>query len=124
MARMKALALTMALGLLGYCLLILVDDPLSGGAIPFFILLGIGQISAFLGAQTIIGKEAPEAVRGSVIGLFNFCGAFGILVLTGIGGWLFDHVGPWAPFFLVGVLNGAIALLAWGQLRRERAAAG
>lgn len=121
MDRMKALGLTMLLGFAGYCALALVDDPLSGAAIPFFMLLGIGQISAFLGAQTIIGKEAPEAVRGSVIGLFNFCGAFGILVLTGIGGWLFDHVAPWAPFFLVGVLNGGIALMCWLQYRSERA---
>jgi MFS family permease len=119
MNRLTALGWTMMLGFLGYCALALVKDPLSAVAIPFFILLGIGQISAFLGAQTVIGKEAPEAVRGSVIGLFNFCGAFGILVLTGIGGWLFDHVAPWAPFFLVGVLNGIIALMCWAQLRSE-----
>lgn len=121
MARMKSLAVTMALGLIGYCALILVEDPLLPAAIPFFVLLGIGQISAFLGAQTVIGKEAPEEVRASVIGLFNFSGALGILVLTGIGGVLFDQVGPWAPFFLVGLLNGAVALLAWWQLRQERA---
>lgn len=121
MNRMKALGFTMLLGLVGYCALALVDDPLSGAAIPFFMLLGIGQISAFLGAQTIIGKEAPEGVRGSVIGLFNFCGALGILMLTGIGGWLFDYVAPWAPFFLVGILNGVIALLCWLQFRSERA---
>jgi predicted MFS family arabinose efflux permease len=120
MDRMKALGLTMALGLIGYCLLVLVGDPLLPAAIPFFVLLGIGQISAFLGAQTIIGKEAPEAVRGSVIGLFNFFGAVGILILTGVGGWLFDNVGPWAPFFLVGILNGVIAFLCWAQYRRER----
>jgi MFS family permease len=119
MARMKALALCMGLGMIGYCALVLVDDPLLPMAIPFFVLLGVGQISAFLGAQTIIGKEAPEAVRASVIGVFNFCGALGILILTGIGGLLFDRVGPWAPFFLVGLLNGAVALLAWWQLRRE-----
>ncbi len=120
MARMKVLALTMGLGFVGYCTLVLVDDPLAPMAIPFFILLGIGQISAFLGAQTIIGKEAPEAVRGSVIGLFNLSGAFGILVLSGVGGWLFDQVGPWAPFFLVGLLNGAIALMALARLASER----
>jgi MFS family permease len=121
MARMKALALTMGLGMVGYCALIFVKDPLLPMAIPFFVLLGIGQISAFLGAQTIIGKEAPEAVRASVIGVFNFCGALGILILTGIGGLLFDRVGPWAPFFLVGLLNGAVALLGWAQYRREQA---
>lgn len=123
MQRMKALALCMGLGMVGYCALILVDDPLLPLAIPFFVLLGIGQISAFLGAQTIIGKEAPEAVRASVIGVFNFCGALGILILTGVGGVLFDQVGPWAPFFLVGLLNGAVALLAWREQRRENALA-
>ncbi len=119
MKRMKALSWCMGLGMVGYCALVLVGDPLKPLAIPFFVLLGIGQISAFLGAQTIIGKEAPEAVRASVIGVFNFCGALGILILTGIGGVLFDRVGPWAPFFLVGLLNGAVALLAWREQRRE-----
>ena len=122
MNRMKTLALTMLLGMIGYCALVLVGDPLGPAAIPFLVMLGIGQISAFLGAQTIIGKEAPEAVRGSVIGLFNFCGALGILLLTGIGGWLFDAVGPRAPVFLVGILNGVIALLCWAQFRKESAA--
>ena len=88
-------------------------------AIPFFVLLGIGQISAFLGAQTVIAKEAPEHARGAVIGAFNFCGAVGILILSVIGGWLFDHVGPWAPFMLVGVLNGCIGALALLEQRRE-----
>ena len=119
MKRMKALALTMLLGAVGYAALVLVADPLESMAIPFFMLLGIGQISALLGSQTLIGKEAPEATRGSVIGLFNFCGALGILILTGIGGILFDRIGPWAPFMLVGVLNGVVFLLAWAQQRRE-----
>jgi MFS family permease len=120
MARMKALGLCMALGGIGYCVMYLVDDPLNPANFALFALLGIGQISAFIGAQTVIGKEAPEATRGSVIGLFNFFGALGILILTGIGGWLFDRVGPWAPFMLVGVLNFALALLCWWQFRREK----
>jgi MFS family permease len=119
MKRMKALALCMLLGAVGYCAMVLVGDPLESMAIPFFMLLGIGQISALLGSQTLIGKEAPEETRGSVIGVFNFCGALGILILTGVGGILFDKIGPWAPFMLVGVLNGVVFLLAWSQQRRE-----
>lgn len=119
MGRMKSLAFTMALGAIGYCSLFFVENPLLPAAIPLFVLLGIGQISALLGAQTAIAKEAPEEVRGSVIGVYNFCGALGILLLTGIGGWLFDAVGPWAPFMLVGALNGVVGLLAWAQHRRE-----
>ena len=116
--RLVSLGTAMMLGAFGYCLLYFVDDPLSGAAIPFFMLLGIGQISAFLGAQTTISKEAPEAMRGSIIGAFNFCGAVGILVLTALGGWLFDHVGPWAPFMVVGILNGVVGLLAFFAHRR------
>jgi MFS family permease len=123
MKRMNVLALCMGLGAVGYCALILVGDPLAPASLAFFALLGVGQISAFLGAQTTIAKEAPEETRGSVIGTFNFCGAMGILVLSVIGGWLFDEVGPWAPFFLVGLLNGAVAVAALWLGARERAEA-
>jgi MFS family permease len=116
--RLKMLGLAMAIGAAGYLSMGLVDDPLGGAAIPFFALLGIGQISAVLGAQTLIGKVAPAAERGSVIGMFNFCGAVGILIIGAVGGWAFDHVGPAAPFLIVGVLNGAVALAAFMAARR------
>jgi MFS family permease len=110
--RTTALALSMAIAAIGYCAMHFVGDPLSGQAIPLFVLLGIGQISAFLGAQSIISKEAPEAERGAVIGTFSFFGALGILVLATAGGWLFDAVSPQATFVMIGVLNGLIALIA------------
>jgi MFS family permease len=124
MARLSVLALCMGLGAIGYCSMILVGDPLAPVSLPLFALLGIGQISAFLGAQTVIAKEAPEELRGSVIGAFNFCGAVGILILSLLGGLLFDAVGPWATFFMVGVLNGLVALLALWLGRAEAAPRG
>jgi MFS family permease len=108
--RLTALAICMALGAVGYLATLLIGDPLSASAAPLFVLLGIGQISAFIGSQALIGKEAPEAERGSVIGLFNLCGAFGILVLGTVGGVMFDAVGPQSPFVLVGALNLVIAI--------------
>ncbi len=124
MKRMNVLALCMGLGAVGYCCMIFVKDPLAVATLPLFALLGIGQISAFLGAQTVIAKEAPAEMRGSVIGVFNFSGAIGILVLSVLGGYLYDRVGPWATFFMVGILNGCIAALAlWLSRREARAAA-
>ena len=110
--RLRMLGLAMLIGAAGYLAMMLVDDPLGRAAIPLFALLGIGQISAVLGAQTLIGKAAPEASRGSVIGMFNFCGALGILVIGAVGGWAFDHYGPASPFIIVGVLNGLVGLAA------------
>ncbi len=109
--RVTVLALCMGLAAIGNFSLLLLDDPLGGNAIWFFVMLGIGQISVYLGAQSLIGQEAPTRERGSVIGAFNVSGAFGILLITVVGGRLFDHVDPRAPFVVVGVIN-LILLLA------------
>jgi MFS family permease len=108
--RVTGLAICMGLASVGYLSMIFVGDPLLGTSLPLFALLGLGEISAFFGAQTLIGQEAPIAQRGSVVAFFNFCGAIGILVTSKAGGWLFDHVGPSGPFIMIGALNVAVLL--------------
>jgi MFS family permease len=103
--RVTVLAICMGLSAIGNLALLLLVDPLGSDAIWFFVMLGIGQISVYLGAQSLIGQEAPTRERGSVIGAFNVSGAIGILVITVLGGRLFDHVDPRAPFVVVGVIN-------------------
>lgn len=95
----------MALAALGNLSLLALEDPLSSYGPIFFILLGIGQISVYLGGQSLIGQEAPAGQRGSVLGAFNVAGAIGILLITPVGGYLFDRVDPRAPFIVVGVIN-------------------
>ena len=102
----------MALASIGYASTWFIDDPLSPAAIPLFLLLGVGQISAFFGATVLISHEAPKLKRGAVIGMFNMCGAIGIFVSSGIGGRLFDSIGPAAPFVLVGGMNFCVFLMA------------
>jgi predicted MFS family arabinose efflux permease len=109
---MTGLAVCMGLATVGYLLLIFVEDPLDKANIPFFLLLGIGQISAFLGSTTLIGKEAPVAQRGSVIGAFSVAGALGILITSGVGGSIFDSIDPRAPFMLLGVMNLVVLVAA------------
>jgi len=103
--RATALAICMVLAAIGNLSLLLLDDPLASHAILFYILLGIGQISVFLAGQSLIGQEAPAATRGSVLGAFNISGAIGILLITLIGGRLFDAIDPRAPFAVVGIIN-------------------
>jgi MFS family permease len=110
--RVTGIVICMALATAGYLATMFVDDPTSRGAIPILVLLGIGQISAFLGSATLIGQEAPRVNRGSVVGVFNSCGAIGILIASSIGGRMFDSIGPSAPFVLVGVFNGVVLLFA------------
>jgi len=110
--RVTGLVICMSLATAEFLATMFVDDPTARSAIPIFVLLGIGQISAFLGSATLIGQEAPESKRGSVVGVFNSCGAIGILIASSIGGRLFDSVGPSAPFVLVGVFNCLVLIAA------------
>ena len=110
--RVTGAIICMGLAAVGYSAMWFVDNPLEPAAVPWFLLLGVGQISAFFGATTLISAEAPRLSRGSVVGAFNMCGAIGIFFASGIGGRLFDSVGPAAPFLLIGVANAVVMLLA------------
>jgi MFS family permease len=103
--RVTALAICMVLAAIGNLALLLLADPTAPEGIWFFILLGIGQISVFLAAQSLIGQEAPVDRRGAVLGAFNVAGAIGILLIVLVGGPLFDAIDPRAPFVVVGVVN-------------------
>lgn len=103
--RVTAITCCMFMAALGYLGMGFVTNPLERVDLPLIILLGIGQISAFIGSQALVGQEAPVLQRGAVLGGFNISGAVGILFCSVVGGWLFDNIGPQGPFILVGGLN-------------------
>ncbi len=106
------LAFCMALATAGYLCMGFVIDPTTSEAVPFVILLGVGQISAFFGSQALVGQEAPIAERGAVVGGFNIMGAIGILFCSVVGGYLFDTVSPSATFVMVGAINALVFVMA------------
>ena len=110
--RVTAMGIGAGLGAIGFTAMGFVGDPLATAAIPFIIMLGIGQVSCFSAAQALIGQEAPLEERGAVLGVFGLCGAVGIIIATGIGGWLFDNWMYAGPFVLVGLANAVIVILA------------
>jgi MFS family permease len=110
--RVTGTLICMSLAAMGFLFTDLVDDPLARESLIYFVLLGIGQISAFVGAATLIGQEAPIASRGAVVGMFNISGAIGIFVCTAVGGRLFDAIGPHAVFEMVGGLTVLVVLYA------------
>ncbi len=110
--RVTAMAIGASLGAAGFTATWFIDDPLATVSIPFFLLLGIGQMSCFAAAQALIGQEAPVKERGAVLGAFGLCGAAGIMLATGVGGWLFDTWMKAGPFIIVGFANAVIVLLA------------
>lgn len=64
-------------------------------------------------------------LKGSIAGMYSFVGGAGILLLTKLGGALFDSWTPGAPFFMLAIFNGillvAVAVVGGGSaLWRKR----
>lgn len=47
-------------------------------------------------------------LKGSIAGVYSLCGGFAILLLTKLGGYLFDKVSTGAPFYMMAVFNGIL----------------
>ncbi|KAF8471882.1 hypothetical protein BDZ91DRAFT_846474 [Kalaharituber pfeilii] len=63
----------------------------------------------FLSGSNI--DENPGELKGSIAGVYSLCGGAGILLLTKGGGLLFDKWTPGAPFWILGVFMGVLALV-------------
>jgi len=110
--RVTALCIAMALASAGYSLMGQLDDPLSGLAIPVAVLLGMGEISVIVAGGALLGQEARVDLQGAVIGAFNLMGGIGIVMVSGLGGVIYDTMGPTMPFVLMGLLNGLLLMAA------------
>lgn len=84
------------------------------------------EVAPLLETVEALPEDAVSRVRlkGSVAGVYSWCGGAAILLLTKLGGWLFDVWDAGAPFYLMAVFNGlllaAVAGIDLGQAARRR----
>ncbi|KAI0024703.1 hypothetical protein F4780DRAFT_795252 [Xylariomycetidae sp. FL0641] len=70
-------------------------------------------------------RIARVQLKGSVAGVYSWCGGAAILLLTKLGGWLFDVAAPGAPFYMMALFNAVLLVASLGidvVQRRRRAA--
>jgi MFS family permease len=109
-SRVTAVSLASGLAAAVYLSIFFVTDPTASWVMFLLGVMGIAEISAFVSSQALVGERAEARRRGAIIGFFGVSGAVGILIGTAGGGWLFAHIGPFAPFVLFGILNGIVFL--------------
>lgn len=73
------------------------------------------------------GSKGRAHLKGSIAGVYSFGGGAGILLLTKLGGKLFDTWTPGAPFFMLAIFNGVLMVVvavvgAGGEIGRRRKA--
>ena len=113
--RVTGLFIAMVLAAIGYFAIGNVTDPYD---MPVMMtatfILGIGEISAIVAGNALLGQEAPAKIRGASVGVFSLIGTCGILTATFCGGIVFDTFGPGAPFLMMSAVNAVIVI--WSLL--------
>ncbi|KAI0834782.1 hypothetical protein F5Y06DRAFT_277885 [Hypoxylon sp. FL0890] len=78
------------------------------------------ETDALLGQEAGINsgaKKEPASrvqLKGSIAGVYSWCGGAAILLLTKLGGYLFDVTSHGAPFYMMAIFNGALLLASIG----------
>ncbi|KAF8933573.1 major facilitator superfamily domain-containing protein [Dissophora ornata] len=79
----------------------------------FVCMVGIGQIGMIITGMTLVnGTYVDPKYRGSVAGVFSFCGAISIMIMAKLGGHLFDVWMRGAPFVLMGIAHLLVAVFS------------
>ena len=94
-----------------FLLITLVKNPKD----PILIVLSVGLLLASAFENTAVdglfNKNLRKEIRGSLNGAYNFFGNVGLLVFSGVGGYLYNGVGPRAPLAFVIFCDLAFAIL-------------
>ncbi|KAM7195705.1 hypothetical protein V8F33_006554, partial [Rhypophila sp. PSN 637] len=115
----------------------LVETAVTGESAPLLsdgrILPGSDYLATGNGAENedeiavvVPVEDVVSRVRlkGSVAGVYSWCGGAAILLLTKLGGWLFDEWDTGAPFYLMAGFNAALLVASLAiDLGRARARA-
>ena len=121
--RLTAVCLTMLVAVCGYAVVGFSDSPVGPTFIPAALMLGCAEVGAILSGQVLVGQEAPEAIRGSVVGLFMLIGTIGLLAIGVAGGFVFDGWSPGGVFILVAGVNAVVLVVAslvrWSEMRDD-----
>jgi MFS family permease len=135
-----ALGIAAVAGVIGYLGFSRINTPESTLAFIFVALIGAGQIGAIVSSlsllssavvdegivedegdrQPLLQSSPPQqklrgrrAYKGAAAGVYSLCGGAGILLLTKLGGRMFD-ITPTAPFWLLAGFSAAMGLTAAG----------
>ncbi|RFU24857.1 hypothetical protein B7463_g11482, partial [Scytalidium lignicola] len=66
------------------------------------------------------GTTSRNHLKGSIAGVYSLSGGAAILLLTKLGGYLFDRLSPAAPFYMMAVFNAVLLVGGFGAgLYRE-----
>lgn len=105
----------------GFVVLILADLALAFSTSIWIVMVGVGLWGLHMGMTqgllaTLVADTAPDDLRGTAFGLFNFISGLALLLASVIAGVLWERFGPGATFLagagftLLGLIGTAVFL--------------
>ncbi|KAI2462850.1 hypothetical protein F4781DRAFT_418593 [Annulohypoxylon bovei var. microspora] len=95
-----------------------VDEEEDGGARGPETDALLGSDAGDSSSTTALRRKGEPASRvqlkGSIAGVYSWCGGAAILLLTKLGGYMFDAVSPGAPFYMMAIFNAALLVASLG----------
>lgn len=71
-----------------------------------------GETEPLIRLSTQDDSVARTRLKGSIAGVYSLCGGAAILILTKLGGYLFDKLSTGAPFYMMTVFNGILLVVS------------
>ncbi|MEI6986850.1 MAG: magnetosome biogenesis transporter MamH [Rhodospirillaceae bacterium] len=117
--RINAIIVGMAISGVGFVAMGFAVNPFDWYVYLPMSVIALGQAGGLLAPEILAFDLTPEDLRGSMLGALNMVGGIGLIVILQVGGYLFDAVGPFAPFVFTGVGNLLVLIYALIVCRHE-----
>jgi MFS family permease len=82
-----------------------IDNPKTYYAFGVSVFVVVGTAMENVTVDCLLLRNADKEIRGVIFGVGTACGYVGMLIFSIVGGILFDRIGPYTPFLLVGCLD-------------------
>jgi MFS family permease len=120
--RVPTIILSLFSGAVSMLLIAVAPNPFSPLVYVAMLFASVGMAGGIAGANTLASDASPKEMMGSIFGGLNTMQPIGVLFFLGVGGYLFDVLGPGWAFGVKGVatlLLGIWMLMARGRITEE-----
>ena len=79
------------MSVIGMFLFLVIEDPKSWVTFLCCAFINVGNQCQNIALYSLLYKTVEKGTRGVVIGFYNVAGSLGILLISGVGGSLFNY---------------------------------
>eukprot|EP00347_Sterkiella_histriomuscorum_P019975 403339576 len=103
-----------------FCIVSFSQIQKPNSLMSYLLIVLMQALFCFQNAFTdaLLSKNIPKSIRGTMMGVYQFSGSIGQMILSKLGGYFHDNHGAESPFMIVAVFNVILLLMIlWFSIR-------